>query len=338
MSFITTEKHFPPISESQSLYKKFFKIPILDKNGELLNGEQHKSDGTIIRFVNGYIDGNIYDSHGEVLFTYPAIEHEQGKEYWTKGLPQGFPAISFIFGLYEEYWADGKIVSIKETGKLLKISTDNDDDDDFDEDNDDVEDNINNPFTSAFDNFDFDDDDDFEEEEKDSKKTTFFKPLNYKDQIKKILKYKKKHTIDIEDFSETNYSRYDKKIDKILSYEKSISFQDRLLKIMRIKKLKDTDVYHAVNMSEKAFNKIKNAKPNDSISLNNAIMIAFSLQLTFEQMVKFTNFAGKGFRNYGTRDEIIKKFFDNRNYKLFDLNTELVKFNERPFFEQKDDK
>ena len=123
MSFITTEKHFPPISESQSLYKKFFKIPILDKNGELLNGEQHKSDGTIIRFVNGYIDGNIYDSHGEVLFTYPAIEHEQGKEYWTKGLPQGFPAISFIFGLYEEYWADGKIVSIKETGKLLKIST-----------------------------------------------------------------------------------------------------------------------------------------------------------------------------------------------------------------------
>ena len=162
--------------------------------------------------------------------------------------------------------------------------------------------------------------------------------MNYKDQIKKILKYKKKHTIDIEDFSETNYSRYDKKIDKILSYEKSISFQDRLLKIMRIKKLKDTDVYHAVNMSEKAFNKIKNAKPNDSISLNNAIMIAFSLQLTFEQMVKFTNFAGKGFRNYGTRDEIIKKFFDNRNYKLFDLNTELVKFNERPFFELKDDK
>ena len=162
--------------------------------------------------------------------------------------------------------------------------------------------------------------------------------MNYKDQIKKILKYKKKHTIDIEDFSETNYSRYDKKIDKILSYEKSISFQDRLLKIMRIKKLKDTDVYHAVNMSEKAFNKIKNAKPNDSISLNNAIMIAFSLQLTFEQMVKFTNFAGKGFRNYGTRDEIIKKFFDNRNYKLFDLNTELAKFNERPFFELKDDK
>lgn len=305
MSFITTEKHFPPISESQSLYKKFFKIPILDKNGELLNGEQHKSDGTIIRFVNGYIDGNIYDSHGEVLFTYPAIEHEQGKEYWTKGLPQGFPAISFIFGLYEEYWADEKIVSIKETGKLLKISTD---------------------------------DDDFEEEEKDSKKTTFFKPLNYKDQIKKILKYKKMHTIDIEDFSETNYSHYDKKIDKILSYEKSMSFQNRLLKIMRIKKLKDTDVYHAINMSEKAFNKIKNAKPNDSISLNNAIMIAFSLQLTFEQMVKFTNFAGKGFRNYGTRDEIIKKFFDNRNYKLFDLNTELVKFNESPFFEQKDDK
>lgn len=54
-------------------------------------------------------------------------------------------------------------------------------------------------------------------------------------------------------------------------------------------------------------------------------------------MVRFTNFAGKGFRNYGTRDEIIKKFFDSRNYRVFELNTELVKHNEEPFFEPKDD-
>lgn len=52
------------------------------------------------------------------LFTYPAIEHEQGKEYWTKGLPQGFPAISFIFGLYEEYWAGGLKITFSILGGL----------------------------------------------------------------------------------------------------------------------------------------------------------------------------------------------------------------------------
>ena len=109
------------------------------------------------------------------------------------------------------------------------------------------------------------------------------------------------------------------------------------MEIMRIRKRTDPEVYHPIFMREKAFNKIKNAKPNESISLNNAIMIAFSLNLTFEQMVRFTNFAGKGFRNYGTRDEIIKKFFDSRNYRVFELNTELVKHNEEPFFEPKDD-
>jgi hypothetical protein len=54
-------------------------------------------------------------------------------------------------------------------------------------------------------------------------------------------------------------------------------------------------------------------------------------------MVRFTNFAGKAFRTYGIRDKIIKKYFDNRNYKIFELNLELVKFNEEPFFEARDE-
>ncbi|MBQ1197945.1 MAG: hypothetical protein IIX47_05010 [Spirochaetaceae bacterium] len=54
-------------------------------------------------------------------------------------------------------------------------------------------------------------------------------------------------------------------------------------------------------------------------------------------MVRFTNFAGKAFRTYGTQDKIIKKYFDNRNYKIFELNLELVKFNEEPFFEARDE-
>ena len=97
MSFMEQEKHLPDISETKSLYKDYFRIPIIDSDGSLLNGEKQLANGTIIRCVDGFIDGNIYDSRGEVLYTYPAIEHELGKEYWTKGLPHGFPAISFFF-------------------------------------------------------------------------------------------------------------------------------------------------------------------------------------------------------------------------------------------------
>lgn len=67
-------------------------------------------------------------------------------------------------------------------------------------------------------------------------------------------------------------------------------------------------------------------------------MISFSLKLTFEQMIKFTNYAGKGFRNFGERDKIIKEFFDNKNFKIFELNRKLSSNGLKPFFESKDEK
>lgn len=310
MSFMEQEKHLPDISETKSLYKDYFRIPIIDSDGSLLNGEKQLANGTIIRCVDGFIDGNIYDSRGEVLYTYPAIEHELGKEYWTKGLPHGFPAISLNLGTYEEYWADGRIIKIKEQVEFLGFSFG--DDDDFDED--------------------------FEDDESYSDKNTFFDSEYYNSTIEDISDFKKKHEISFDDFSIKVDDSHDDIIDEILSYEKSISIQERLFEIMQIKNLTDTKVYKPIFMSEKAFNRIKNGTPYDSISLNNAIMVAFSLNLTFEQMVKFTNFAGKGFRNYGTRDKIIKKYFDNRNYKIFELNTDLVKAEQEPFFASREDR
>lgn len=311
MSWIKREIDYPDISVTQSKFKKFIGIPTLGQDGDLMNGESKLKDGTIIRFVNGFIDGNVYDARGEVLYTYPAIEYDRGQEYWTKGTPHGFPAISLALGLYEEYWADGRIVKIKETLDAEFSFYDDDyelDDEEYSED------------------YDSDDEDSFED---------------YEDVIDDITDFKKEYEINLENFSKyldnSLINIDDEEIDEILSYDKAISFQDRLMEIMRIRKRTDPEVYHPIFMREKAFNKIKNAKPNESISLNNAIMIAFSLNLTFEQMVRFTNFAGKGFRNYGTRDEIIKKFFDSRNYRVFELNTELVKHNEEPFFEPKDD-
>lgn len=302
MSLIT-EHADPDISESRSRFKQFFGIPVIGNDGNLLDGEKTFPDGTLVRFQNGLIDGNIYDSRGEVLYTYPAVEYADspGKEYWTKGLPQGYPAICQDAGLYEEYWSDGKIDKTVETIHNFEICFD-DDDEEYTED-----DNQHPSFFHAFDYLDEDNEDD--------EALNNNSPQNF--------------------CENNNFST----IDSVLSYEQNLTFQERLFHIMKLKGIeKDTDVYKPIYMSEKAFNRIKNGTPTDSISLDNAIMISFSLKLTFEQMVKFTNFAGKGFRNFGERDKIIKEFFDNKNFKIFELNRKLSSNGLKPFFESKDDK
>lgn len=122
-------------------------------------------------------------------------------------------------------------------------------------------------------------------------------------------------------------------IEEALSFRSNLSFQDRLRAIMKIKKKKNTDVYKEVHMSEKTFNKILNGKPEDSISSDNAIMVAYSLELSFEEMVKFMNFAGKGFRNFSERDKIIKYFFDNKIYDIDKLNIALAINHQKIFFD-----
>ena len=301
MSLIT-EHLDPDISESRSRFKKFFGIPVIGNDGNLLDGEKTFPDGTLVRFQNGLIDGNIYDSRGEVLYTYPAVEYADspGKEYWTKGLPQGYPAICQDAGLYEEYWSDGKIDKTVETFHNYEICFE---DDEEDEDDNETQNNI-----------------------------SFFDAFNYLDNEDDVAL----NNDSPQDFCENNNFST---IDDVLSFEQNLTFQERLFHIMKLKGIeKDTDVYKPIYMSEKAFNRIKNGKPTDSISLDNAIMISFSLKLTFEQMVKFTNFAGKGFRNFGERDKIVKDFFDNKTYKIFELNRKLSSCGLKPFFESKDEK
>ena len=49
-----------------------------------------------------------------------------------------------------------------------------------------------------------------------------------------------------------------------------------------------------------------------------------SFELSFDEMIKFLSLAGQGFKR-GKREKIIKKYFDKRNYSVFELNTELYK-------------
>lgn len=116
-----------------------------------------------------------------------------------------------------------------------------------------------------------------------------------------------------------------KEIDEILSYDNNLSFPDRLIEIMRTKRFKDPQVYRRIDMPENIFNKIKNGKQDSSISYEKAIMLAFGLELTFDQMIKFVNFARKGFRNDSERDKIVREFIEAGNYDMLELNETLFK-------------
>jgi hypothetical protein len=279
MSYKEMEIRINPGNDaSKSKYKDFFGVPFYD-DGKLINGEKIYEDGTIVRYVNGLIDGNIYDSRGRVIYTMPAVEHKKGIEYWSKGWPQGSPAIILKRRSYEEYWKNQELkkISLEKKQQLvyyqgppkdMRIGV--------------TESSYGRGFGSAG---------------------------SYS------------YEIDIEKHG----------IDYYLSLDAKMPFKDRLIHIIRIKNMTFPELYHSINMNAKTFHKVKNSKPSESISYDNAVMIAFGLQLTFDEMVKFLNFSGNGFRNFGKRDEIVREFFEKGNYKLFELNTKLGAANQKMF-------
>lgn len=105
--------------QSCSRAKQFIEVPVIGKDGKLLNGEfkfkfEGEIEATVCRFVNGYLDGNIYDTDGNQVGMLPALEYSfGGKEFWTKGRPDGYPAIIQNEGCYEEDWENGIIQEIR---------------------------------------------------------------------------------------------------------------------------------------------------------------------------------------------------------------------------------
>lgn len=115
--------------QSCSRAKQFIGVPVVGTDGKLLNGEykfkfENEEEETTCRFVDGYLDGNVYDKDGKVLEQKPALEYSfGGTEYWTKGVPEGYPAISQNFGYYEEDWDMGTIQEIR--NEIEEVSFEN---------------------------------------------------------------------------------------------------------------------------------------------------------------------------------------------------------------------
>lgn len=97
-------------SKCFSYLKKYF----ADEDGMPYEGVREISEGLFVRFVNGYIDGNVYDKNGIIVARQPAMEYEnEGMEFWLKGTPSGSPAVIQDGGKYEESWKGGTIRKVE---------------------------------------------------------------------------------------------------------------------------------------------------------------------------------------------------------------------------------
>ena len=302
----------PGNNESLSHFKDFFGRVVKDSDGNLLDGEYQMGEYpyAIFRFHEGMIDGNIYDKYGDIIHRFPALIYQSDwtscKEYWTKGFPDGNPAINFDFGEYEEYWKDKQLIYIRKVDDYFDISQEQFTHKYIFEEK---SESIIKSIVSVDDMDDYDGYDYFEDE------------YNYDDY--NFDDYNKEWS---DPHSEINI---DKEVDNILSFDNNLSFQERLLKIMIIKNLRDSQVYKNISMSEQMFNKAKNGKPNSSISYNKALKIAFGLKLTFEQMIKFVNFARKGFGHNPQQDKFVREALENKEYSIDKLNDKIDEANEK---------
>lgn len=297
-------------NKSKSFLRNLSGVKFTDENGESVSNILFIPANTIICISNGYIDNEFFEIDG---FPY-AVIYEHGYECW-----QGGRLLSVchridqdnIDSIMKKYFSHQNYNAYEEiwTYKLEKES-----------DYDDPCKWKDGTLAEAWEDiFTLEDLEYYQNLDPEFERLMW--ALDNNISLEELSKKEEKTFYNIETIEET------------LSFDLNISFQDRLRAIMKIKNKKNTDVYKPISMTEKTFNKILNANPADSISYDNAIMIAFSLQLSFEEMVKFINFAGKGFRNFSKRDEIIKYYFDNKIYDIDELNITLVQNHERIFFD-----
>lgn len=89
--------------------------PFVDENKVPLNGSYFGDNGTLLlRFINGFLDGDIFDADGNFLQQKPAVESltaEGHQEYWRRGRlhrDDGLPAVIARGLSVREFWENGE--------------------------------------------------------------------------------------------------------------------------------------------------------------------------------------------------------------------------------------
>lgn len=105
--------------DSVSKFIKFNNTDIQqkDENGNPINGtvvyaeDYDRGVVTVLRFIDGYLDGDLFDSNGNFLMQKPAVDSEGHQEYWRKNKlhrDNEEPAVYSDGFTTLEYWQNGK--------------------------------------------------------------------------------------------------------------------------------------------------------------------------------------------------------------------------------------
>lgn len=88
----------------------------LDADGIPLNGarvyaEDYKNGKyTILRFIDGFLDGDLFDTKGNLIMQRPAVDTDGHIEYWREGKlhrDDGLEAVYTDGFTTKEYWENG---------------------------------------------------------------------------------------------------------------------------------------------------------------------------------------------------------------------------------------
>lgn len=103
-------------SLSKYIYYNCKDIVFQDENGNVINGvkldseEYEKGNSVILRFKDGYLDGDSTDEKGNLKTQLPAVEGENHQEYWRHNKlhrDNGLPAVISGKPPKYEWWIDG---------------------------------------------------------------------------------------------------------------------------------------------------------------------------------------------------------------------------------------
>lgn len=113
------------MKESKSIFIKYNNTDIksFDENGNPLDGERILADGydrgkiILLRFRNGFLDGDIFDRKGNLVMQKPAVETGGHQEFWRKNKlhrDNGEPAVYAEGFSAKEWWENGNRLEDKE--------------------------------------------------------------------------------------------------------------------------------------------------------------------------------------------------------------------------------
>lgn len=106
------------------------------------------------------------------------------------------------------------------------------------------------------------------------------------------------------------------------------SFKEMLLRFIDEKGYTDPQVYKKANVKRQTFNKIKNEE-GYTPTKRTIVSLAMAMQLNYDELIDLLKSANIALANNNYFDLIVRYYFENENYDLFEMDIVLFKYTKK---------